>query len=157
MRIKTLIHMAPDIETVFLVTMSFCINHTDTRYTFCFHVICRAFTSYDISIHVLVVGIFCLEEVESRNWLYGCRSSWIFQRNFALPVPPLSAAQLLSGLRPTFPAFAFFMTSFTYPMVYRHCLYFSWQTFIICMFLGKPSLSACVTGVRVPQTAIGCL
>jgi hypothetical protein len=53
--------------------------------------------------------------------------------------------------------FAFFMTSFTYPMVYRHCLYFSWQSFIICMFLGNPSLSAGVTGVRVPQTAIGCL
>lgn len=113
--------------------MSFCINHTDTRYTFCFHVICRAFTSYDISIHVLVVGIFCLEEVESRNWLYGCRSSWIFQRNFALPVPPLSAAQLLSGLRPTFPALHSSWQASPTP----------WCTATACIFLGKPSLSAC--------------
>ena len=32
-----------------------------------------------------------------------------------------------------------------------------WCTATACIFLGKPSLSACVTGVRVPQTAIGCL
>ena len=62
--------------------------------------------------------------------LFGCwtiakiKRKWIFQRNFALPVPPLSAAQLLSGLRPTFAAFAFFMTSFIYPMVCRHCRIF---------------------------------